>query len=156
MTLVGLISDTHGLLRREAVAALRGVAQILHLGDIGRPDILDQLRDIAPVTAVRGNVDTEVWAQALPVDAHLCIAGFDLYMLHNLWDMAIDPEAAGISVIAFGHTHKPLVDRRDNFLLVNPGSAGPRRFSLPISVGFLRLSENAPAEAWVETLDIAR
>jgi hypothetical protein len=156
MTLVGVISDTHGLLRREAAAALAGVSQILHAGDVGRPEALDELRAIAPVTAVRGNVDTEVWAGGLPFDTVVSIEGACIYMLHDLRDMEIDPKAAGIAAVVSGHTHKPLIEERDGVLYINPGSAGPRRFSLPVSIGFLRISRNAPVEAWVQTLDIAQ
>jgi putative phosphoesterase len=153
MTLVGLISDTHGLLRREAAAALAGVDRILHAGDAGRPEILDALRAIAPVTAVRGNVDTSSWADTLPYDTVVFIDGFNIYMLHSLRQMTMDPKAARMDVVVSGHTHKPLIETVDDVLYVNPGSAGPRRFTLPISVGFLRLSPKAPIEAWLKTLD---
>jgi putative phosphoesterase len=153
MTLVGLISDTHGLLRREAAAALAGVDRILHAGDVGRPEILDALRAIAPVTAVRGNVDTSSWAETLPYDTVVFIDGFNIYMLHNLREITMDPKATRIDVVVSGHSHKPLIETVDDVLYVNPGSAGPRRFTLPISVGFLRLSPKAPIEAWLKTLD---
>jgi putative phosphoesterase len=153
MTLVGLISDTHGLLRREAVAALAGVDRILHAGDVGRPEILDALRAIAPVTAVRGNVDTSSWADTLPYDTVVFIDGFNIYMLHNLREMTLDPKAARMDVVVSGHSHKPLIETVNDVLYVNPGSAGPQRFTLPISVGFLRLSPKAPIEAWLKTLD---
>ncbi len=153
MTLVGLISDTHGLLRREAAAALAGVDRILHAGDVGRPEILDALRAIAPVTAVRGNVDTSSLADTLPYDTVVFINGFKIYMLHSLREMTMDPKAARMDVVVSGHTHKPLIKTVDKVLYVNPGSAGPRRFTLPISVGFLRLSPKAPIEAWLKTLD---
>jgi uncharacterized protein len=153
MTLVGLISDTHGLLRREATAALAGVDRILHAGDVGRPEILDALRAIAPVTTVRGNVDTSSWADTLPYDAVVFIDGFNIYMLHNLREMTLDPKATRMDVVVSGHSHKPLIQTVDDVLYVNPGSAGPRRFTLPISVGFLRLSPKAPIEAWLKTLD---
>jgi uncharacterized protein len=153
MILLGLISDTHGLLRPQAAAALAGVSQILHAGDVGRPEILDRLAAIAPVTAVRGNVDFGRWADALPADAALSIEGHGIYILHNLNEIGIDPAAAGMSVVLFGHTHKPLVENRGGVLYVNPGSAGPRRFLLPISIGFLRLEENAAPEAWLQTIE---
>jgi len=153
MTLVGLISDTHGLLRREAVAALAGVDRILHAGDVGKPEILDALRAIAPVTAVRGNVDTSSWADTLPYDAVVFIDGFNIYMLHSLREMTMDPKAARMDVVVSGHSHKPLIETVNDVLYVNPGSAGPQRFTLPISVGFLRLSPKAPIEAWLKTLD---
>jgi uncharacterized protein len=153
MTLVGLISDTHGLLRREAVAALAGVDRILHAGDVGRPEILDALRAIAPVTAVRGNVDTSSWADTLPYDTVVFIDGFNIYMLHSLREMTMDPKAARMDVVVSGHSHKPLIETINDVLYVNPGGAGPQRFTLPISVGFLRLSPKAPIEAWLKTLD---
>lgn len=153
MTLIGLISDTHGLVRPKAAAALAGVSRILHAGDVGRPEVLDQLSAIAPVTAVRGNVDFGGWANALPADAALSIKGRGIYILHNLKEIGIDPVEAGISVVLFGHTHRPLVENRRGVLYVNPGSAGPRRFALPISIGFLRLEENAAPEAWLQTID---
>jgi putative phosphoesterase len=153
MTLVGLISDTHGLLRREAAAALAGVDRILHAGDVGKPEILDELGAIAPVTAVRGNVDTAAWAENLPDDKVTFIDGFNIYMLHNLSEMTMDPKAAKMDVVVSGHSHKPLIETQDGVLYVNPGSAGPRRFTLPISIGFLRLSPKAPIEAWLKTLD---
>ena len=153
MTLVGLISDTHGLLRREVAAALAGVDRILHAGDVGRPEILEALQAIAPVTAVRGNVDTASWAEKLPTDTVKWIDGFNIYMIHSLGQMRIFPKAARMDVVVSGHSHKPLIETLNDVLYVNPGSAGPRRFTLPISVGFLRLSPKAPIEAWLKTLD---
>ena len=153
MTLVGLISDTHGLLRREVVAALAGVDYILHAGDIGGPKILDELRAIAPVTVVRGNVDTEAWWADLPGDAVVTIDGVKIYMIHSVAEMKIFPHSENIAVVVCGHTHNPLIEKLDSVLYVNPGSAGPHRFSLPVSIGFLRLSPDAPVEAWLKTLD---
>ncbi len=152
MTLVGLISDTHGLLRREAAAALAGVDRILHAGDAGRPEVLEALGAIAPVTAVRGNVDTGGWAQKLPLGTVVSIDGFNIYILHSLQQLAVNPKAENIAVVVSGHSHKPLIETLDDVLYINPGSAGPRRFTLPISVGFLRLTPNAPIEAWLKTL----
>jgi putative phosphoesterase len=154
MTLVGLISDTHGLLRPEAAAALKGVSQILHAGDVGKPEILDALADIAPVTAVRGNVDSGEWALKLPLRTTITIAGHALHMRHIPGDFQLEPEGANISAVVWGHTHEPLIETRGGLLCINPGSAGPRRFSLPVSIGFLRLSENASPEAWLQTLDV--
>jgi hypothetical protein len=153
MTLVGLISDTHGLLRREVAAALASVDRILHAGDVGRPEILEALQAIAPVTAVRGNVDTASWAEKLPTDTVTWIDGFNIYMIHSLGQMRILPKAARMDVVVSGHSHKPLIQTLNDVLYINPGSAGPRRFTLPISVGFLRLSPKAPIEAWHKTLD---
>ncbi|MCQ2045834.1 phosphoesterase [Stutzerimonas stutzeri] len=144
---IGLISDTHGLLRPEALAALQGCAQIIHAGDIGKPQVLDGLRAIAPLEAIRGNIDTADWALELPERLDLRIGGLTLHVLHDLKQMDIDPLAAGIDVVIAGHSHKPKVERRDGVLYINPGSAGPRRFSLPISLALLELNDgDAQAE----------
>jgi len=152
MTLVGLISDTHGLLRPQAMAALSGVAHTLHAGDIGKPEVLAALATIAPVTAVRGNNDFGSWALKLPLAATAVFAGCTVHMRHIPRELAPAQVQDDISVVVWGHTHKPLIESRGGVLYVNPGSAGPRRFSLPISIGFLRLAENASPEAWLETL----
>jgi len=137
---VGLISDTHGLLRPEALDALKGSDLILHAGDVGDPAVLDALAELAPVTAVRGNVDTADWADSLPETAVLEAGpSARLYVLHNIEDLDLDPAAAGILAVIFGHTHQPGTRMKDGVLYVNPGSAGPRRFSLPISIGRLRV-----------------
>jgi len=153
MTVLGLISDTHGLLRPEAAAALQGVDAILHAGDVGRPDVLNALRAIAPVVAVRGNVDGDE-LRALPLDTVASFDGFDIYMLHMLREMQINPAAAGMAAVMYGHTHKPQIETRDGVLYINPGSAGPRRFALPVSVGFLRLAKGQEPEAWLKMLDV--
>ena len=134
---IGVISDTHGLLRPEALAAFQGVDAIIHAGDVGDPAILPELKRVAPVTAVRGNIDTEGWAKRLPETNVLEIGGVSLYVLHRLQDLDLDPSAAGFAAVIFGHSHQPLIEWRGNVLFFNPGSAGPRRFSLPISVGKL-------------------
>ncbi len=134
---IGLISDTHGLLRPQALAAMRDCVAIVHAGDIGKPEILDALRALAPLHAIRGNIDTAPWAQALPDTLDLDIAGIRLHVLHDLKTLARDP--ASVDVVVSGHSHKPLLQTRDGVLYVNPGSAGPRRFSLPIGVGYLHL-----------------
>jgi putative phosphoesterase len=131
---VGVISDTHGLLRPEAVAALHGSDLIIHAGDVGDPEILDRLREIAPTFAVRGNVDTSPWAQALPLTDVVEAGRVQCYVLHNLLDLGVDPKAAGFAVVISGHTHRPHAQIRHDVLYLNPGSAGPRRFSLPIAV----------------------
>jgi len=136
---VGVISDTHGLLRPEAVASLRGSDLIVHAGDVGVPEVLEQLRAIAPTKAVRGNVDTAAWAQALPMTEVVEVGGLHLYMLHQLAHLDLDPKAAGFAAVIFGHTHRPGADTRDGVLYLNPGSAGPRRFSLPIALAKLRV-----------------
>ncbi|MGQ7816275.1 metallophosphoesterase family protein [Metapseudomonas furukawaii] len=153
MTLrIGLIADTHGLLRPQALAALKGCHHILHAGDIGKPEILDALRQLAPLTVVRGNNDTQDWALDIPHDATLCLGGARLYLVHDQADIPPGLTTRGIDAIITGHSHKPLVTSRDGILHVNPGSAGPRRFSLPISVGFLLVGDGVRAE--LRALDI--
>lgn len=139
MLTVGVISDTHGLLRPEAVEALRGVAHILHAGDVGTPEILEELRKIAPVTAVRGNVDRGEWAHRLPLTEAIEFEGVSIYLLHTLDELDLKPEAAGFGVVVYGHSHKPRLEMKRGVLYFNPGSAGPRRFKLPVTVGRLLL-----------------
>jgi hypothetical protein len=134
---IGIISDTHGLLRPEAVEALKGSQYIIHAGDVGDPEILSKLETIAPVTAVRGNVDVEPWAKKLPETDALEASGAAIYVLHNIDHLDLKPEAAGFAAVVYGHSHKPAEEVRNGVLLFNPGSAGPRRFSLPVSVGRL-------------------
>lgn len=135
--IVGVISDTHGLLRPEAIEAVRGVDRILHAGDVGSPEILHALAEIAPLTAVRGNVDTEAWARTLPETEVVEIGGASIYILHDLGRLDLKPEAAGIGVVVYGHSHQPKIEEKKGVLYFNPGSAGPRRFQLPVSVGKL-------------------
>jgi putative phosphoesterase len=137
---VGLISDTHGLLRPEAAAALRGSDFIIHAGDIGDPRVLAGLSELAPVTAVRGNVDRGPWASSLPETEALEIGGVWIYVLHNVADLDLDPAAAGFRAVVSGHSHQPGFREKDGVLIVNPGSAGPRRFKLPIAVGRLSVT----------------
>ena len=137
---LGVISDTHGLLRPEAVEALRGSDRILHAGDIGAPEILEALARIAPITAVRGNVDTASWARALPETEVVEAGGALIYMLHDRGQLDLKPEAAGFRVIVFGHSHQPKIEEKNGVLYFNPGSAGPRRFRLPVSVGRLTIA----------------
>jgi uncharacterized protein len=134
---IGVISDTHGLLRPQAVAALRDCPAIIHAGDVGRPEILDELRRIAPVYAVRGNVDMGPWAMRLPETETVEIGDCLLYVLHDLNALDLDPQTAGFRAVIAGHSHQPKIETRDGVLYFNPGSAGPRRFSLPVSVGRL-------------------
>ena len=136
---VGLISDTHGLMRPEALTALRHSDLIIHCGDIGDPAVLAALGKLAPVRAIRGNNDNGARASKLPTSAVVEVAGHTIYVLHNLGELDLDTAAAGCSVVASGHSHKPAVQKRGDVLLVNPGSAGPRRFSLPVTVGRLAL-----------------
>jgi putative phosphoesterase len=134
---VGLISDTHGLLRPQALAALQGCEHIVHGGDIGNEGILQQLRAIAPLTVVRGNNDKGPWAEGIDETELITLNGVNIYVIHDVNGLAIDPVAEGIAVVVSGHSHKPKVDQRGSVLYVNPGSAGPRRFKLPVSVGEL-------------------
>ena len=137
MLRVGLIADTHGLLRPEATAFLAGSDHIVHAGDVGDPAILDALAAIAPVTAIRGNVDTDAWAARLPETTRVTVGGVTIYVLHDLAALDVEPQAHGICVVVYGHSHKPSVAERDGVLFVNPGSAGPRRFRLPIAAAEL-------------------
>ena len=141
---VGVISDTHGLLRSEVVAALTGVNHILHAGDVGDPDILDALAAIAPLTAIRGNVDRTGICASLPATEIVELGGLTIYMLHSLDDLDLDPAASGFGVVVTGHSHQPTIERRKGVLYLNPGSAGPRRFSLPVSIAFLQLGNAEP------------
>ncbi|MGH8201737.1 MAG: metallophosphoesterase family protein [Steroidobacteraceae bacterium] len=148
---IGLISDTHGLLRPEAVRALSGVAQIIHAGDVGGAEVIAGLHSIAPVQAVRGNNDRDTWGQSLPLRLSLQIAGVRILVLHDLSELDGSAGVAEYQVVVAGHSHKPLVAERAGTLLVNPGSAGRRRFKLPITIGFLTLAEGS-ARAEIRTL----
>ena len=139
MAIVGIISDTHGLLRDEAIEALKKSDLILHAGDLGSREILEQLEHIAPVAAVRGNVDTDPWGLKLPLTQTLDIAGAVIYMIHDRSQLAIDPVRKGISAVVFGHSHKSLVEMNNGVLYLNPGSAGPRRFNLPVTLARLKI-----------------
>jgi putative phosphoesterase len=147
---IGLISDTHGLLRPEALDALRGCARIVHAGDVGSAAILEALGAIAPVTAVRGNNDHGPWADALPSSVTIDCAGLLLHVLHDLAELAIEPAARGVAVVVAGHSHRPAIIERGGVLHVNPGSAGPRRFSLPITVAVLEAAGPGPRARIVE------
>jgi uncharacterized protein len=140
-TVVGVISDTHGLLRPTAIEALRGVDLILHAGDIGPAEILDQLRTLAPTVAVRGNVDTSPWARTLPETEVVDLHGRLIYMLHDRGRLGLDPRAGGFAAVVYGHSHQPDATERDGVLYLNPGSAGPRRFSLPVTLARLTLTD---------------
>jgi putative phosphoesterase len=137
--IIGVISDTHGLLRPEALAALRGSQFIIHAGDIGDPQILDRLSEIAPVTAVRGNVDGDAWARKIPATNVLAVGDVSIYVLHNIQALDLKPEAANFAAVIYGHSHTPKQELQKGVLYFNPGSAGPRRFRLPVSVGRLRI-----------------
>lgn len=141
-TQIGVISDTHGLLRPEAIEALIGSDLILHAGDIGKPEILEELRTIAPVVAVRGNNDIGAWAQTIPEIETIAIENVSIHLLHTVKDLKVDPKTASIQVVISGHSHKPSIEDREGVLFLNPGSAGPRRFKLPISVASLYVKDN--------------
>lgn len=149
--IIGVISDTHGLLRPEALEALRNSDHIIHAGDIGKPEILNQLKQIAPVTAVRGNVDTEPWGRRIPRTEVLEINGVSIYVLHILDQLDLKPEAAGFSAVIYGHSHVPKQETKNGVLYFNPGSAGPKRFKLPITIGKLFL-ENSKLRAEIVPL----
>jgi hypothetical protein len=138
---IGVISDTHGLLRPQAVDALRGSDLIIHAGDVGTPDILDALRAIAPVFAVRGNIDRGAWAERLPMIELVEAGGRLVHVLHNIAELDVDPATAGFAAVVYGHSHQPAIETRDGVLFFNPGSAGPRRFKLPIAVGRIDISD---------------
>ena len=150
---IGVISDTHGQLRDEALAALYGSALIIHAGDVGHPSILSRLRDLAPVVCVRGNTDTEPWARALPPTKVVQAEPHTIYVLHDLADLDVDPRAAGLSAVISGHSHKPRIDERDGVLFLNPGSAGPRRFDLPVTLARLTTEQG---RLRAEILDLGR
>jgi putative phosphoesterase len=148
---IGLISDTHGLLRLEAVDYLAGSDHIVHAGDIGGPELLERLAGIAPLTVVRGNNDTAAWARTIPETARLEMGGVSVYVIHDIKELDIEPAAAGVRVVVSGHSHKPACLERDGVLYVNPGSAGRRRFTLPIAAGEL-LVEGGQVEVRLVTL----
>lgn len=140
ITSVGLISDTHGLLRDAAIEALRGSELIIHAGDVGKPEIVTKLRQLAPVVAVKGNIDKGAWTSELPATAMVEAGPATIYVLHDLQDLDLDPAAAGIQIVVSGHSHKPSRTERSGVLHINPGSAGPRRFQLPATVARLDLT----------------
>lgn len=147
---VGVISDTHGLLRPEALKALQSAEHILHAGDVGDPAILDTLRTIAPATAIRGNIDEGGPCDHLPPTELVELNGRGIYMLHDVKQLDLNPEAAGIAAVVFGHSHKPLVEQRRGVLFLNPGSAGPRRFQLPVTVAWLHIDASGLSAQIVE------
>lgn len=141
VTRIGLISDTHGLLRNEALDALRGSELILHAGDVGKPEILEALRELAPVVVVRGNVDTQAWARELPATAAAQAGAIRIYMLHDVKQLDLDPLAAGFQLVISGHSHQPGKTERGGVWYINPGSAGPSRFQLPVTVALLSVGK---------------
>ncbi len=150
---IGLISDTHGLLRPEAMRVLKGVDRIIHAGDIGNAGVLEQLAAIAPLDAVRGNNDQGTWADALPAEKMIESGGAKLYLLHDLNELDLHLESADIQVVISGHSHRPSISTQSGVLFVNPGSAGPRRFKLPVSVGFLTIAQGK-IDAKLNILDL--
>ncbi|HSB81768.1 MAG TPA: metallophosphoesterase family protein [Candidatus Methylomirabilis sp.] len=150
--LVGLISDTHGLLRPETVRRLQGSDLIVHAGDIGKVEVLEALRSVAPVTAVRGNIDKGIWAEGLPTTAAVEIDQVGVYVIHDIQRLDIVPEAAGFTVVVSGHSHHPSIHERNGVIYVNPGSAGPRRFSLPVSIALMHVQDRS-VEVKLVTLD---
>jgi uncharacterized protein len=153
MKVVGVISDTHGLLRWEAEAALADADYIIHAGDIGSPQIIERLQRIAPVTAVRGNNDKGQWAEPIPASAVTVVEGRRLYVLHDISELNVDPVEAGYAAVIAGHSHKPAVSQKDGVLFLNPGSAGPTRFKLPIAIAKLYVSAES-IRAEIHTLDV--
>jgi uncharacterized protein len=149
-TLIGLISDTHGLLRPSALRAMQGAELIIHAGDVGNPAILDALRKIAPIVVVRGNVDTEQWAEALPITAVAEAGAIQIYVLHDVKQLDLNPKTAGFSIVVSGHSHQPGQTERDGVIYINPGSAGPRRFQLPITVARLDLKQRPWKAAFID------
>ena len=152
---IGLVSDTHSLIRPEALDALRNSDLIIHCGDVGDSAVLEALRALAPVRAVRGNNDKEPWAEALPGDDVVEVGSHAIYVLHNLAELDLDPAAAGFTVVVSGHSHKPVIEKRGKILFVNPGSAGPRRFTLPLTVATLAL-RSGRCEAKIVELALSR
>jgi putative phosphoesterase len=151
---IGILSDTHGLLRPEVLPLLAGSDHILHLGDVGDPEILGKLAKIAPVTAIRGNIDTHGPCAKLPETEVVTLAGLDFYLLHNLQALDLDPAAAGFAAVLYGHSHKPEIRRHKGILYMNPGSCGPRRFQLPITCGQINIDEKGQMEAKILHLPI--
>ncbi len=137
---IGVISDTHGLLRPQVEQRLAGMAHIIHAGDIGRPEVIAGLRRIAPVTAIRGNVDTGDWAEHYPDTHTVRLGGRSIYVLHDLQELQLDPQLHGVDVVISGHSHRPRIETIDGVLYLNPGSAGPRRFNLPVTLATLELN----------------
>lgn len=152
---IGVISDTHGLLRPEAVEALAGVDHILHAGDVGDPGILDRMRQIAPLTAIRGNVDVSGVCAELPATEAVELGGRLFYLVHSVFDLDINPSAAGVAVVVCGHSHRPEISERSGVVYLNPGSAGPRRFSLPVTLAKVSVAGGQVQTRIVELLEVS-
>jgi putative phosphoesterase len=138
--ILGVISDTHGLLRPQAIAALAGSDLIIHAGDVGKSEVIDRLSGVAPTFVVRGNVDNGSWAARLPSTQTVAVGALRFFVLHDIAQLALDPAAEGFAAVVFGHSHRPSIETRDGVLFLNPGSAGPRRFTLPITIARVRIS----------------
>jgi putative phosphoesterase len=151
---IGVVSDTHGLLRPELLPLLKGSGHILHIGDVGDPEILAALTRIAPITAIRGNIDTHGSCAQLPATEVVTLAGHNFYLLHDVNQLDLDPAAAGFAAVLYGHSHKPEIRRHKGVLYFNPGSCGPRRFQLPITCGQITIEENGQIEAKILNLPI--
>jgi putative phosphoesterase len=149
---IGVIADTHGLLRPEALKALRGVELIIHAGDVGGPEILEALQALAPVYAVRGNTDRGDFGRSLPQAQVVPVGEVQLYVLHELFCLDLDPAAAGLAAVIFGHSHRPHLERKEGVLYLNPGSAGPRRFTLPVTLALLKVQKNGLIPKIIELL----
>jgi putative phosphoesterase len=149
-TRIGCVSDTHGLVRPAALAALAHVDLIVHAGDVGAPEVLERLREIAPVFAIRGNNDHGAWAKRLPETEVVEVAGRSLYLIHDVNDLDLDPAAAGFDVVVSGHSHRPNLEKRGGVFFLNPGSIGPRRFKLPVALALLRISHRGVRASIVE------
>jgi uncharacterized protein len=152
MPTIGILSDTHGLMRPEALEALSGVDHILHAGDVGSPDILPALRALAPVTAVSGNIDTQNWARALPGTVRTTLFGITLHMVHDRADLPPETALVGVDLVIFGHSHKPLLERLGHTVYLNPGSAGRRRFRLPVTLARVDVTRSAMIDIRMESL----
>jgi len=150
---VGLISDTHGLMRPQALTAMQGCDLIVHAGDVGKPEILDQLKAVAPVVAVRGNIDKGSWASQLPLTAVAKAGAVSIYVLHDIHELDLDPAAAGFQIVVSGHSHKPGRTERSGVVYINPGSAGPRRFRLPVTVARLDLRVSPWSVKFIDLCD---
>ena len=155
MQRIGVIADTHGLLRPEAVAFLQGCSHIIHAGDIGEPQVLDELGSLAPVTAVRGNNDAGEWAQRLRERETIRVAGVNIHVIHDVGEMPLDAMRPFVQVVVSGHSHKPAITQREETLFLNPGSAGPRRFKLPVSIGELIVRDDGSVTARIQELSVA-
>ena len=150
--LIGILSDTHGLLRPEAVAALRGVEHILHAGDVGNADILELLRTIAPLTAIRGNIDIYGACAELPATEAVELGGALFYLVHSVHDLDLNPVVAGVSAVISGHSHQPGVTTQNGVLYLNPGSAGPRRFKLPVTIALVNIQDGVLTSSIISLL----